>query len=337
MSDERHKSELCDLFNDIISKIDKLPLHPRNKILLYSRYLLSKISWNLTITDISKTWICETLDNIATKYIQKWLELPISATLSNVYLPQNKFGLNIILPSTKFIQCQTVSRSTLKASINEDINKLWSITSTNKNIQYDIYKNTKDVLKAFRNENEQRLQNHLISQGSFFSSIIKNSTSSFNSLWSSVQSRLPKNIFNFTVRYINNSLPTRKNLVKWGLSSSADCSFCSSPESLLHVISGCKAYLDEGRFTWRHNSVLNFIVSSLISAERSKLYVDLPGFITPSVITGDQLRPDLLLAIEVLYVLELTVGFETNLNSNSDRKHKKYLSFISDQESNYDK
>ena len=81
----------------------------------------------------------------------------ISATLSNVYLPQNKFGLNIIFPSTKFIQCQTVSRSTLKASINEDINKLWSITSTNKNIQYDIYKNTKDVLKAFRNENEQRL------------------------------------------------------------------------------------------------------------------------------------------------------------------------------------
>ena len=175
-------------------------------------------------------------------------------------------------------------------------------------------------MKAFRNENEQRLQNHLISQGSFFSSIIKNSTSSFNSLWSSVQSRLPKNIFNFTVRYINNSLPTQKNLVKWGLSSSADCSFCSSPESLLHVISCCKAYLDEGRFTWRHNSVLNFIASSLVSAEQSKLYVDLPGFITPSVITGDQLRPELLLAIEnkVLYVLELTVGFETNLNSNSD-------------------
>ena len=76
-----------------------------------------------------------------------------------------------------------------------------------------------------------------------------------------------------------------------------------------------------------------------MSAERSKLYVDLPGFITPSVITGDQLRPDLLLAIEnkVLYVLELTVAFETNLNSNSDRKHKKYLPLISDQESNYDK
>ena len=88
MSDERHKSELCDLFNNIISKIDELPLHPRNKILLYSRYLLSKISWELTVTDISKTWICETLDTLASRYIRKWLELPISATLSNVFLPE---------------------------------------------------------------------------------------------------------------------------------------------------------------------------------------------------------------------------------------------------------
>ena len=135
MSDEKHQSEIFDLFNNIISRIDDLHLHPRNKNLLYSCYLLSKILWDFTITDISQTWICETLDGIATKYIRKWLELPISATLSNVYLPHNKFGLNVILPSTKFIQCQTVSRLALKSSINENIRELWSITSTNKNIQ----------------------------------------------------------------------------------------------------------------------------------------------------------------------------------------------------------
>ena len=153
-----------------------------------------------------------------------------------------------------------------------------------------------------------------MSQGSFISNIVKNSKLAFNSLWSSVHSNLPKSIFNFSLRY-NNSLPTRKNLVKWGLSSSADCSFCFSPESLFHVISGCKTYLDEGRYTWRHNSVLNLIASSLLDVERSKMYVDLPGFVSPSVITGDELRPDLLLTIEnkILYILELTVGFETNL------------------------
>ena len=339
MSDEEHKSELLDVFNDIMNKINELPLHPKNKILLYSRYLLSKISWDFTVSDISKTWICETLDGIASKYIRKWLELPVSATLSNVLLPQSKFGLNIILPSTKFIQCQTVSRSALKYSPNVDINNLWAVTSTNKNIQYDIYKDTKDVLKAVRKENEERLQNHLISQGSFFSSIMNNSTSTFNSLWSSVQSKLPKNIFNFTIRYINNTLPTRKNLSKWGLSSTSDCSFCSSPETLLHVIAGCKTYLDEGRFTWRHDSVLNFLASTLTAVQNSTLYADIPGFVNPSVITGDRLRPDLLLVTEnrCLYILELTVGYESNLQVNANRKRQKYLDLIKEQEADYDK
>ena len=37
MSDEDHKSELFTLFNDILKKIDELPLHPQNKFLIYSR------------------------------------------------------------------------------------------------------------------------------------------------------------------------------------------------------------------------------------------------------------------------------------------------------------
>ena len=33
MSNEEHKSELYDLFSNIMAKIDELPLHPKNKIL----------------------------------------------------------------------------------------------------------------------------------------------------------------------------------------------------------------------------------------------------------------------------------------------------------------
>ena len=256
MSDENHKSELLDTFTDILNKTDELPLHPKNKIILYSRYVLSKISWHLTVSDIGKTWVNEKLDCIASNFIRKWLELPISATLSNVQLPHNRFGLNIILPSTKLLQCQTVSRKALQSSPNDEIKNLWKETSNHKNVQYDKYRNTKDVLNHIRKQHEDKLQHHLISQGSFFSSIMKHSTSSLNSLWSSVQSKLPRNIFNFTIKYINNTLPTRKNLLKWGISSTSECSFCCEPESLLHVVAGCKTYLCEGRFTWRHDSVL---------------------------------------------------------------------------------
>ena len=43
MSDEQHKSELTSLVEDLMADIDSKPIHPKNKILLYSRYLLSKI------------------------------------------------------------------------------------------------------------------------------------------------------------------------------------------------------------------------------------------------------------------------------------------------------
>ena len=105
------------------------------------------------------------------------------------------------------------------------------------------------------------------------------------------------------------------------------------------MIAGCKTYLDEGRFTWRHDSVLNFLASTLTAVQNSTLYADIPGFVNPSVITGDRLRPDLLLVTEnrCLYILELTIGYESNLQVNANRKRQKYLDLIKEQEADYDK
>ena len=164
MFDNDHKSEILDTLTDFLNKIDQLALYPKNKIRLHSQYVLSKISWHFTISDIGKTLVNETLDPIVSKYIRNWLELPISATLSNILLPYNRFGLNVVLPSTKFLQCQTVSRKALQSSSNEDINKLWTETSNYKNIQYDTYNNTKDVLSTIRTQHEDKLNHHLISQ-----------------------------------------------------------------------------------------------------------------------------------------------------------------------------
>ena len=55
-------------------------------------------TWHLTIASISKTWITEHLDSVVRGYVRKWLDIPISGTLSNAFLGRNKFGLNIFLP-----------------------------------------------------------------------------------------------------------------------------------------------------------------------------------------------------------------------------------------------
>ena len=146
---------------------------------------------------------------MANQFIRRWLEIPVSGTLSTVFQTRDKFGQNIYPPSVKFTQCQTVLRTALKSSPNESINELWKSTNNHTNIQYDVYQSTKQVLKDFRSTHEDKLQNQLTCQGSFFSNVTKFSLSQLNKAWYTAQSKLPKNIYNFTIRYINNSLPTR--------------------------------------------------------------------------------------------------------------------------------
>ena len=45
-SNDNHKMELTKLINELMTDIDSKPLHPRNKLLVYSRYVLSKLSWH---------------------------------------------------------------------------------------------------------------------------------------------------------------------------------------------------------------------------------------------------------------------------------------------------
>ena len=137
---------------------------------------------------------------------------------------------------------------------------------------------------------------------------------------------MPKNIFNFSLKYLTNTLATRKNLFKWSIGQSSACSFCLQSETLQHIDSSCKSYLDQGRYTSRHDSVLNFIANTLSTLPSCSIYVDHPAFLSPSLVTGDSLRSDLLLITKnkTLYILELTIGFETNIKVNSDRKALKY-------------
>ena len=65
------------------------------------------------------------------------------------------------------------------------------------NIQYDVYQNTKDVLKAVHSEHKHRLQTQLQSQGAILSFVLDHSLTVTESIWTSFQSKMPKNIFNF--------------------------------------------------------------------------------------------------------------------------------------------
>ena len=73
--------------------------------------------------------------------------------------------------------------------------------------------------------------------------------------------------------------------------------------------------------TCRHDSVqLNFIVNNILQPINSKkLYVDLPGFLSPSIVTGDKYVPDLLLTTKDNCLKSL----KNNKNKSKIRKRRR--------------
>ena len=87
-------------------------------------------------------------------------------------------------------------------------------------------------------------------------------------------------------------------------------------------MSGCEKHLHQGRYTWRHNSVLKALASFLLPRGIGELYADLEGFRSPSEVTGI-VRPD-----GTLYLVELTICYETNMPKNAQIKSNRYETTI---------
>ena len=167
---------------------------PNNRLLLYQCYALSKLSWHPTVTDLSKTWVIENLDNVVVRFVRQWLHLSISVTISGISLHHSNSGLNLLLHSVKFQQYRSVLHNGMKSSSNDIIKSLWRSTSFGMNIQDNSHRNTKEVLKAECQNHTEKFSSNLNSKGSLITFILNHPLKAVNSLWSSAQSKLPKNI-----------------------------------------------------------------------------------------------------------------------------------------------
>ena len=315
-----------------------LPLHPRNKLLIYQRYILSKISWDLTVANLRLTWVKQTLDSILHKYVRDWLEIPISGTLNIISLSREKFGLGFVNVSSRFIQCQSTIRNCLKNSGNSDIRRIYKETSKDVNLQYDCFTSSKDAIKNIRSAKEKRINEKLTTQALVIKSIWKYTMKSSKNIWQKVLEKLPRNIYSFCVRYTNNNLANGTNMFKWGRSESSICLACKNPQTLGHVVGGCVIHLNEGRYNFRHNSVLLNLVNSIKSVDSRTIYADINGYSNPSIVTGDEYRPDLVVTDrDRIIVFELSIGFETNLENNTSNKANRYKLLLNDLKSKFKK
>ncbi len=108
----------------------------------------------------------------------------------------------------------------------------------------------------------------------------------------------------------------------------------------MHTLNNCKAMLNDGRYTWRHNSVLDCLASRLKSVlpKTVKLFCDLPGHLVgistiPTDILITNLKPDIVLVnyeSKSVTLIELTIPYDDNILAANERKKKRYDQLIND-------
>lgn len=152
---------------------------------------------------------------------------------------------------------------------------------------------------------------------------------------------IPQGVLKFAINAGVNTLPSLDNLKRWGKRVSDRCSFCGNIETLAHVLSNCSTALTQGRYTWRHNSVLSSFINFIRPHMKDGmvLFSDMPGFqaphggTVPPHILVTSLKPDIFVfherSLEV-FVFELTCPWDTNIERSHNFKLEKYAPLVAD-------
>ena len=148
---------------------------------------------------------------------------------------------------------------------------------------------------------------------------------------------MKKGTMKFYLNSVANTLPTGNNLLQWGKSTTDLCKLCKCRETTCHVLNNCKVALDQGKYTWRHDNILNFTASCLDKI-KFRFYIDLEdkktetgGTIPVDLYITNQ-RPDIVIINDkkkTCDIFELTCPLEPNIVTRNREKTEKYAHFQS--------
>ena len=346
------------------------------KVDIYKRYIIPSLKYLLTVHDLNKSTLTQ-LDNIAMHFLKKWLGVPKCATRTVVHYPR---ALDIPSLSSVYNTCHAtaLTNAVLKgeekvthcidkriereakwkkkgnatSKIIKNIKELKrDIASPDKNSNtYESYRQLKNQqikacnqkLKKKMKEEETKNQEDQIArykkQGDFLT-LLKQSE--VDAEWKSYIYGINKGAMKFIINSSINTLPTASNLKQWGKRTSDKCHHCDGVETTQHILNGCKTFLDEGRYTWRHDNILHYLYTILKDEdiEDIEVYADLPdkqapgGGTIPSDIVVTAERPDLVIVnkdMKEVQIYELTVPFDNRIDAAHELKMEKYSALCAD-------
>ena len=156
--------------------------------------------------------------------------------------------------------------------------------------------------------------------------------------WQSYMFGLKHGTLKFILNASIDTLPTQANLKRWKKSTSDMCPLCRGRQTTNHVLNICEVGKETGRWTWRHNNIVNYVVSN-IDTEKYTVFSDIPGHTAagggsiPPEVCITQLKPDIVIidkSKKSIDLFELTCPLEGNIDKRHQAKCDKYAHFVMD-------
>ena len=143
-------------------------------------------------------------------------------------------------------------------------------------------------------------------------------------LWKSTMFQLKSGTLKFMLNACIDTLPTPANLKRLKKSSSDRCKLCGNKGTSNHYLNCCITMLNTGRYTWRHNNLVNFIVNNV--AKNFQFFSDLPGGATiPVNLCVTNMKPDIVIIDpqkKQLHIFELTCPMTANIEKRNLEKEE---------------
>jgi len=256
-----------------------------------SGYIVSLLCFHLSLDAVTKGAVTK-MENLATRYLKKWLSLPRSVICAILYYPgmccpsitqvsrQAKLSLLSCISTTSDIQLQELGLQLyLGDSYLQTNDSILSEAQSQLPMARHLYLQWKKLAVAHERLNYDEHLDTLSVQSKLKDSITLQSSCS---TWNRLLLGCNPGQFSFILCAASDTLPTPVNLKCWYIQCGAKCKLCGhSQPTRAHILGGCPVALSQGRFTYHHDKILHCLATELLmhfdGSSVILLYTDLPG------------------------------------------------------------
>ena len=339
------REHLATKLSAMLQRVDNTSITRQQKLNLFKVCICPRLTWDLSISNLPVSWLQNTLQPIATRYLKRWTGLSRSADPNRLFLPKSNGGLE--LPHLVTVYKKTHAAKAGSHMYSSD-STVWAIASQDTlheaKLQRVLFRPHPEVVEVMK-EDPGASRKHVISrvkariQAEDTAARLAHTTrlpvqgltvrefeGRAAQIWATAISALPEWCFKFALNAVTDTLPHNANLYKWKKLSSPRCQLCGEHQFLAHVLNSCQKAIDLRCYTIRHDDVLAVIFDFCKRHLPLGLQItaDLPGqYNFPQDIATTDQCPDIVIwSATNTHPVVLTVP--SNISIAAERKVQQY-------------